>query len=52
MPPLEDYIRNVDDLTQKVVDAWAAKVLGPGADPTPEFTALFAKACKRMEERE
>ena len=46
MPPIEEYLKQADKHAQEVVNAWGlSTTAGHAADLTPEFKALFEKAC-------
>jgi len=51
MPPLEEYLEQADKLAQDVVNAWASNKAA-GKVPSPEFDALFEKACSYRTARE
>jgi hypothetical protein len=43
---IEEYLLNVDELAQQVINAWGgAASTGHANDLTPEFDSLFEKAC-------
>jgi hypothetical protein len=53
MPPIEEYLEQADKLAQDVVNAWGPSAAsGHAAEQSPEFKALFDKACLYRTARE